>query len=149
MVVQAAQGCQQVSVVMFHNKSFQEALRWGKSAEVLSEEAHSIHGDAAITIYVTSQINLISYYEKSGEFAAAEDALWKAIDVVGPHEEIFKRGEAFYQTCRKQADARLAKVGLTRAEVEDGHNELKERIQQSNAAKSDASSDGEETVEAE
>jgi len=125
---QAAQACQQISVVMFNEKDFDRALRWGRVAEEFSEKAHQALGDQALSIYVTSEVNLISYHEKAGNFAEAEDCLWKALDVVGDHPEVLERGAAFYENCRKQADARVENGGLPRAEVDEGYAELQERI---------------------
>ncbi len=126
---QGAQACQQLSVLNFHAERFDDALRWGREAETLSERAHDKLGEAALPIYVTSQINLISYNEKAGNYADAEDCLFKALDVVGNHPQILLRGKAFYDEARKQADNRLEKGGLPREEVEDSLSEIEDRIE--------------------
>jgi tetratricopeptide (TPR) repeat protein len=125
---QLAQGSQQISVIMFESQAYETALEWGKRAEKLSEKAYEVLGQAVLPIYVVSEINLISYHEKLGNFADAENGLWKALDVVGNDPQILRRGLAFYEMCRKQADARLEAGNLPREEVEEGYADLQERI---------------------
>ena len=126
---QAAQASQRLSVMLFEAQEFERALRWGVEAEELAETGYEIHGESVLNIYVISQINLISFHEQMGSYADAEDALWKALDVAGNHEDILRRGLAFYENCRKQADNRLEKGNLPRQEVEDGLADLQQRIE--------------------
>lgn len=128
LLPQVSRACQQLSVLFFNEKNFEDALFWGRKAETWSEKAFDVLGPNALPIYITSQINLISYYEKEGSFAEAEDALWKAIEVAGNHQDLLRRGKAFYETCRKQADTRLQAGNLPREEVEEGYDEIKTRI---------------------
>ncbi len=125
---QLAQGCQQLSVILFDNEHFESALKWGRQAEELSERAYEAMGRGVLPVYIISQINLISYYEKLGQFADAEDCLWKALDVAGDDPRILERGVMFYETCRKQADARLEAGNLPREEVQQGLDDLMEKI---------------------
>ncbi len=126
--VQAAQTCQQISVLLFENDRFEDALEIGQSALDFSEKAYEKLGEQSIPVYLTSQMNLISYYEKMGKFSGAEDCLWKSLDFIGDHPQVLERGKAFYETCRNQADARLEKGGLPREEVEEGLLEVNQRI---------------------
>jgi hypothetical protein len=126
----AAQGCQQLSVLLFNEERFDDALAWGRKAEALSEAAYQAIGEQALPIYVTSQINLISYYEKASQFADAEDCLFKALEVVGNNPQLLARGKAFYEQCRKQADNRLEAGNLPREEVEEGYAEILDRIEE-------------------
>ncbi len=126
--VQAAQSCQQISVVLFENDRFEDALEVGQNALIFSEKAYEKLGEQSIPVYLTSQMNLISYYEKMGKFSGAEDCLWKSLDFIGNHPQILERGKAFYETCRNQADSRLEKGGLPRQEVEEGLVEVNERL---------------------
>lgn len=126
---QAAQAAQRLSVMLFEARQFDRALRWGVEAEELAESAYEIHGEPVLNIYVISQINLISFHEQMGSFADAEDALWKALDVAGDHEDILRRGLAFYENCRKHADSKLEAGNLPREEVEDGLIDLQQRIE--------------------
>ncbi len=130
LYVQATQGCQQLSVQFFQSEQFDNALKWGRVAEELSEEAFEELGQDVVSIYIVSQINLISYNEKLFNFADAEDSFGKAIDLVGNDPRLLKRGKDFYEFCRKQSDARLAEGGLPRDEVEDGYADVLERIEE-------------------
>lgn len=127
---QGAQGCQQLSVLHFHEEQFERALEWGRRAEELSEKAYQALGEPVLGVYVTSQINLVSFYEKQDEFADAESALFKAIEVVGNHPQILLRAKAFYEQCRKLADNKLEAGNLPREEVDEGYEEILERIEQ-------------------
>lgn len=126
---QAAQGCQQLSVLLFNAEQFDRALAIGKRALEFSEKAHAVIGEPVVPVYVTSQLNLVSFYEKEGSFSDAEDCLWKSLDFIGDHPQILERGKIFYETCRKQADARLEKGNLPREEVEEGLIEINSRIE--------------------
>lgn len=127
---QAAQGCQQMSVLLFHEGKFEEALTWGRRAEELSEKAYHEIGEPVLGVYVTSQINLISFHEKVEQFADAESALFKALDVVGNHPQLLLRAKNFYEQCRKLADAKLEAGNLPREEVEESYEEIMERIKE-------------------
>ena len=129
VLAQAAQSCQQLSVILFHNEQFELALKYGRQAEELSEKAYQTLGDSVLGVYVTSQVNLISFYEKQDLFGDAESALFKALEVVGDHPQILLRGHAFYQQCRKLADSKLEAGNLPREEVDEGIAEIEERIE--------------------
>jgi tetratricopeptide (TPR) repeat protein len=125
---QAAQACQRLSVKLFEAGKHDAALEWGEKAENFSEDAYEAIGQDALSIYVVSQINLISYNEQLSHFADAEDALWKGLEVSGNHTDILHRGVAFYDNARKQADARLERGNLPRDEVEEGSKDLQKII---------------------
>lgn len=128
-LAQIGQGCLQLSVLLFEAKRFDDALEWGRKAEDLAQEAYEALGAPVLSIYLTSQLNLVSYYERLGKFADAEDALWKALDVAGNDPVLLHRGTVFYENCRKQADARLEAGDLPRDEVDSGLEELMERVE--------------------
>ena len=125
-----AQGCQQLSVILFQNEEFDAAFTWGREAERLSETAFEEVGQDTLPIYIVSQINLISFSEQTGQFSAAEDSLWKAVELIGNDPRLLKRGKDFYEFCRKQADKRLNDGDLPRDEVESGYADLLERIEE-------------------
>ena len=129
IVAQAAQGCQQASVIFFQNEEFDAALKWGREAESMSEEAFNVFGEDALPVYIVSQVNLISYNEQLANYADAEDSLWKAIELVGDDPRLLKRGQDFYEHCRKQSNKRLEDGNLPREEVEDGYQDILERIE--------------------
>lgn len=147
LYVQVSQGVQQLSVLMFQGDEFERALEWGRKAEELSERAFEELGQEVVSIYIVSQINLISYNERLGNFAAAEDSLWKALEIVGNDPRLLKRGKDFYEECRKQADARLEAGGLPREEVEGGLEEILELIEEIGGLPEELQ-DGEEQAEA-
>lgn len=127
---QTAQGCQQLSVILFHADEHERAFRWGRVAEELAAEAYEDLGQEILPIYVISQINLISYSEKLGQFADAEDSLWKAIEIIGNDPRLLKRGKDFYEFCKKQSDKRLEAGNLPRDEVNQSYKEILERIEE-------------------
>lgn len=129
VVVQAAQGVQQASAMIFNAGDTDTALKWGIEAEKLAHAAFDKLGQQALPIYIRTELYLISYHEKALHFAEAEDALWNAIDVAGDHPQLLARGRAFYEQCRKQADSRLEQGGLPRDEVEEGLAEIEEKIE--------------------
>lgn len=128
-LAQFAQGCQQLSVILFEADQSDRALDWGRRAEEHAERAYEALGAPVLPVYVISQLNLISYYEKLGQFANGEDCLWKALDVAGNDPRILYRGVAFYENCRKQADPVLEEGNLPREEVNSGLEELMERVE--------------------
>ena len=130
LYVQTVQGCQQLSVQLFQNDQFDLALKWGRVAEELSEEAFETLGQEVVSMYIVSQVNLISYNEKLFKFADAEDSFGKAIDLVGNDPRLLKRGLEFYELCRKQSNARLEAGDLPRDEVEEGYADVLARIEE-------------------
>jgi len=139
--VQIAQAAQQVSVAFFNQKQMESARRWGLVAEEHSEVAYEVHGEPALNIYVTSQVNLISFHEVMKDFAEAENALFKALDVVGDHPQILERAKAFYEECRKLADPVLEAGNLPREEVDDSYQEILSRLERVAAKSPDATSE--------
>lgn len=127
--VQVAQSAQQISVALFNQKQMERARHWGLVAEDYSERAYEAHGEPALPVYITSQINLVSFHEGLGHFADAENALFKALDVVGDHPQILERARIFYEECRKLADPVLEAGNLPREEVEDSYAEILAKIE--------------------
>ena len=111
------------------DKRFDDALKWGKAAESQSEKAYEAAGEQVLPVYVTSQINLISFFEAVGSFALAENALFKALDVVGEHPQILERGVAFYEELKKLTDDKLEEGDLPRDEVNDSYEEVLKRFE--------------------
>jgi len=74
-----------------------------------------------------TQAMLMQHYERTGEFAKAEDALFAVLEA-SPHDDaLVKSGMAFYQRLLAQSDAALSAACLPRAEVEEGLKELQRR----------------------
>jgi tetratricopeptide (TPR) repeat protein len=70
---------------------------------------------------------LMQHYERTGEFAKAEDALFTMLDAEPDNRAIVEFGTTFYERLRTQSDAALNAANLPRAEVEDGLRQLQQR----------------------
>lgn len=70
---------------------------------------------------------LMQHYERTGEFAKAEDALFAMLDAEPDNDAIVDFGIAFYQRLLSQGDATLSAANLPRAEAEEGLKELQAR----------------------
>jgi hypothetical protein len=71
---------------------------------------------------------LMQHYERTGEFAKAEDALFSILDGEAGNAAIAEFGRAFYQRLLAQNDATLLAANLPRAEVEAGLKDLESRL---------------------
>lgn len=78
---------------------------------------------------VRSAAMLMQHYERTGEFAKAEDALYAMLDAEPNNPAIVEFGITFYKRLRSQSDAALNAANLPRAEVEEGWKELQMRHQ--------------------
>ena len=72
---------------------------------------------------------LMQHYERTGEFAKAEDAIFALLDAEPDNEAIVEFGIAFYERLLRQSDRALNEANLPRAEVEEGLKELQRRRQ--------------------
>jgi hypothetical protein len=70
---------------------------------------------------------LMQHYERTSEFAKAEDELFAMLDTEPDNDTIKKFGITFYQRLLAQSDATLAAANLPRAEAEDGLKEWQDR----------------------
>jgi len=76
---------------------------------------------------VRTHAMLMQHYERTGEFAKAEDALFAILDAKADNQATVEFGITFYQRLLTQNDSALAAGNLPRAEVEDGLRELQAR----------------------
>lgn len=76
-----------------------------------------------------TQAMLMHHYERTGQFAKAEDALFAILDAEPAHVQLLEFGLAFYERLQGQADAALNAGNLPRAEVEEGLEEIKLRLE--------------------
>jgi hypothetical protein len=74
-----------------------------------------------------TQAMLMQHFERTGEFAKAEDALFAMHDAESDNQAIVEFGIAFYQRLLAYSDETLSGAGLPRAEVEDGLKLLRAR----------------------
>ena len=70
---------------------------------------------------------LMQHYERTGEFAKAEDAFHALLDTEPDNDAIVEFGSAFYQRLLTQSEAALNEANLPHAEVEQGLKELQGR----------------------
>ena len=79
--------------------------------------------DSDLPAHVES--GLLQHHELRGEFAEAENVLFRLAETRGP--EMFAAGSAFYQRLLAQPDDALERGNLPRAEVESGLLEFRAR----------------------
>lgn len=70
---------------------------------------------------------LMEHYERTGQFARAEDALYAILDAEPVNSPAVDFGISFYERLKQQSDARLEEGNLPRSEVEAGLKELSGR----------------------
>jgi hypothetical protein len=76
---------------------------------------------------VETNAMLMQHYERTGEFAKAEDALFAMLEAEPKNPRLIKFGIAFYRRLELQNDASLETGNLPRAEVEAGLADLRTR----------------------
>ena len=81
----------------------------------------ALHGSP---LPLETQTLLMRHYERSGEFAKAEDALFAALEAEPEKAGLVDFGVSFYERLRGQSDASLAAGNLPRPELEGGLAEL-------------------------
>jgi hypothetical protein len=74
-----------------------------------------------------TEARLMQHYERTGEFAKAEDALFAMLDAERENAPLLELGISFYRRLESQSDARLNDGNLPRAEVEAGLADLNAR----------------------
>jgi hypothetical protein len=82
---------------------------------------------AASPLPLRTHARLMQHYERTGEFAKAEDALYAMLDAEPDNDAIVEFGIAFYQRLLTHSDTALNEASLPRAEVEDGIKGLQRR----------------------
>jgi tetratricopeptide (TPR) repeat protein len=71
---------------------------------------------------------LFDYYEYTGQYARAENALYDRLELYGYDRRAVRVGIGFYHRLLSLGDAELIAGGLPRDEVEDGLAELTDRL---------------------
>ena len=69
---------------------------------------------------------LFRYHEKTGSYARAEDVLFEMLETGQANGDMFERGVAFYERLKRKSAADLIAGNLSRDEVEEGLERLKE-----------------------
>ena len=80
---------------------------------------------------IRTQAMLMQHYERTGEFAKAENALFAMHETEPDNHAVMEFGIAFYQRLLAHSDATLDAARLPRAEVEDGLKHLQSRRDES------------------
>jgi hypothetical protein len=70
---------------------------------------------------------LMEHYERSGQFAKAEDALFTMLEGEPDNEPLLRFAEAFYRRLEGQTDLALHRGNLSRAEVLESAAEVQKR----------------------
>jgi hypothetical protein len=71
-----------------------------------------------------TQARLMQHYERSGQYAKAEDQLFAMIEAAPAHPGLTELGIGFYNRLQGKSDRELSDGGLPREEVEAGLAEL-------------------------
>lgn len=79
------------------------------------------------TVPLEMQALLMQHYERTGQFAKAEDALFAIIDEEPGNARVLEFGISFYERLKGQTDEALAAGNLPRPELEAGLAELNRR----------------------
>lgn len=74
-----------------------------------------------------TRLMLMQHYERTGEYAKAEDELFAVLENDPTNSAVIELGVAFYHRILTQNDATLAGAGLPRPEAEQALRELCER----------------------
>ena len=86
--------------------------------------AAALHGSP---LPLETQALLMQHYERSGQFAKAEDALFAMLEAEPGNGGLVDFGVSFYKRLQGQSDASLAAGNLSRPELETGLAELRGR----------------------
>lgn len=67
---------------------------------------------------------IMLYYEKTGRYGQAEDALFEALEAPDSSDEIFEQGLAFYARLQGKSDVELRAGNFSSEEIKEGLAEL-------------------------
>src|SRR6266700_2521954 len=74
-----------------------------------------------------TQAGLMQHYERTGQFAKAEDALFAMLEAYPDNPDLLDFGIAFYQRLKSQSDDHLTLGNLPRSEAESSLADLRSR----------------------
>jgi hypothetical protein len=89
------------------------------------EEYVIVLGDSSLPL--ETHARLMQHYERTGEFAKAEDSLFAMLEIQPANTPLLELGISFYRRLESQSDAQLADGNLPRAEVAAGLADLNAR----------------------
>jgi hypothetical protein len=96
----------------------------GELPEFVPKVAQFVAALAGSELPVATSAVLMEHYERTGQFAKAEDALFAILDKEPDNSAAVDFGISFYERLQRQSDSRLAEGNLPRGEVEAGLKEL-------------------------
>ena len=106
-----------------------DALSWGEDVRITLNR--SAGGDVWFTaladeaLPLQTQASLMQHYERTGQFAKAEDMLYGMIEVEPGNAGLLDFGISFYERLQGQSDDNLVVGDLPREEVETALEDLK------------------------
>ncbi len=114
------------------------AVDRGTAAAGLSKQLADVtKAVPALEQYVAAQMNLVTFNEAAGRFGAAEDALFRVLELLPSQPQVLERGRALYTKLLTLTDEALEAGNLPRDEVEESLAEL-ERMAAAAPAQPDA-----------
>lgn len=85
---------------------------------------------AALRVFplpVRTRAGLMEHYERTGQYARAEDELFAMLEAEPDQADLVEFGSAFYERLKAQSDGALIDGNLPRRELEAGQAELRAR----------------------
>lgn len=103
----------------------------GRRADALHDalaatQAEPERAVGALQHYVTAQVHLVTFHEAAGSFGEAEDALFRALEIIPGHPQLVEHGRAFYKRALTYDDDALEEGNLPRDEALESLAELEE-----------------------
>jgi len=95
-------------------------------ARILYEEAPS---QSRLHQFLNCQLNLMSFNEEVNKFDAAEDALFKILEVVPKQPQVLQRGITFFKKVLELSDQEITDGGLSRDEAHESLSELEAALE--------------------
>ncbi len=105
-----------------------EALKVAERGARWAEASYEAGGALGPRLYVATQLQLVDLNYARGQFATAEDHLWKAVDVVEDPNTLLT-ASSFYLSLLRLDDAKLTEGGLPAEEVTEALGEVLTRIE--------------------
>lgn len=98
-----------------------------KGADLALAMFEAQQNQAFLRQFVAMEMDLVTFHERCGRFAQAEDSLFKVLDLLPDDPNVVKRGEAFYQKLLGLSDEELEAGDLPREEVQESLEDLRKR----------------------
>ncbi|MDQ2903635.1 MAG: DUF6483 family protein [Ktedonobacteraceae bacterium] len=109
---------------------FLEVMLREEDSNTIKESPYFVETEEILTrldayeLPVKTKRQVMQYYEKTGRYARAEDLLFELVETEPANAELFAQGQAFYARLQQKSDADLVAGNFSRAEVEEGQEQL-------------------------